>query len=194
MGNLATAKAITFFDVETTGLDPTRSAILQISIVTDWENGTQDSWSTKIKPRDVELKFANEEALKICKYNEADWSDAPMFEDVAETIAKKIAWGPVVGHNIQFDIAHINASLDRRAWRPVNLDEKFDASNHVYKIGYPAIDTCGLAYLYLPTERQNLNALREYFDIDKDRAHDAVTDVEDCRTVFYKIISDTTSS
>jgi len=193
MGNLATAKAITFFDVETTSLDSSKSAILQVSIITDWEDGSQDQWSTKIKPRDIELEFADPEALKICKYDIEEWEDAPSFEEVAETIAKKLAWGPIVGHNVQFDISHLKASFDRRGWRASSRNEKFDSSKKMYKFGYPAIDTCALSFLYLPTERQNLNALREYFGISTDRAHDAETDVEDCREVFYKILGTTTS-
>ena len=191
MANLTNSKAITFFDVETTSLDPKKSAILQISIITDWDDGNQDTWSTKIKPRDVELKFADPEALEVCKYNEDEWSDAPSFEDVAATIAKKLAWGPIVGHNIQFDIAHLRASFERRGWREPNRGERFDVENKVFKIGYPAIDTCALAYLFLEADRQNLNALREHFNIDTSRAHSAVTDTEDCRYVFYNIIEQT---
>ena len=62
MGNLTNAKAITFFDVETTHLDPKLSAILEISIITDWENGQQDMWTTKIKPRRIEMQYASKEA------------------------------------------------------------------------------------------------------------------------------------
>ena len=58
MGNFTTAKATTFFDIETTHLDPSRSAVLEISIITDWDSGSTDTWTTKIKPRPVELKFA----------------------------------------------------------------------------------------------------------------------------------------
>lgn len=188
MANLTNAKAITFVDVETTHLDPALSAILEISIITDWEDGTQDVWTTKIKPRDLELHYASTEALNICKYDDEEWKSAPLFEDVAETIAKKLAWGPIVGHNVQFDIAHLKSSFKRRGWREPEWKEKFDASKKMFKVGYPAIDTCALAYLYLPTERQNLNELRSYFGINTDRAHSADTDVEDCRFVFYKVI------
>ena len=69
--------------------------------------------------------------------------------------------------------------------------ERFDVENKVFKIGYPAIDTCALAYLFLEADRQNLNALREHFNIDTSRAHSAVTDTEDCRYVFYNIIEQT---
>ena len=35
MANFTTAKAVTFFDIETTHLDPKRSAVLEISIITE---------------------------------------------------------------------------------------------------------------------------------------------------------------
>ena len=70
MGNFTTAKAITFLDIETTHLDPRRSAVLEISIITDWEGGNTDVWTTKIKPKPIELEFASKEALEICGYNE----------------------------------------------------------------------------------------------------------------------------
>ena len=60
-----------------------------------------------------------------------------------------------------------------------------------YRFGYPLIDTCALAYIHLPTEKQNLNAIRDYLGIDTSRAHDAESDVEDCRQVFYHIINRT---
>lgn len=194
MGNLTTAKAITFLDTETTHLDPSRSAILSISIITDWDDGKQDVWTTKIKPKPVEMKFASEEALKVCGYNDKEWEGAPSFEDVAEDIAKRIKFGPLVGHNIQFDIAHLKASFLRRGWKEPERGEKYGSGNKKLRIGYPQIDTCSLAYLFLPTERQNLNALREHFNISTDRAHAADTDVEDCRHVFFKIMEYTASS
>ena len=75
MANLTTAKAITFLDIETTHLDPKQSAVLSISIITDWDNGQQDVWSTKIRPRDLELEYASPDALRVCKYDDDEWSD-----------------------------------------------------------------------------------------------------------------------
>ena len=189
MGNLASAKAITFFDIETTHLDPRQSAILQISFITDWEDGRQDKWSTKIKPNKLELEFASREALKICGYSEKDWENAPSFSQVAEEISKRLTWGPLVAHNINFDLAHIRAVFGRYKWTEVDSVKDLDKGNY-FKIGYPIIDTCALAYLFLPSERQNLNELRNYFNISTDGAHEAVKDTEDCREIFYKIISE----
>ncbi len=190
MANLSSSRAVTFLDVETTHLDPKRSAILSISIITDYADGKQDSWSTKIKPRAVELEFADPEALKVCKYNKEEWEDAPAFEEVAEDIIFRLRWGPLVAHNIGFDLSHIRSCLKRYGYTEVNNVSELDQKENVFKIGYPAIDTCALAFIFLPTERQNLNALREYFDIDTARAHSSDTDTEDCRHIFYSIVND----
>ena len=136
MGNLTTAKAITFLDIETTHLDPKQSAVLSISIVTDWDNGKQDVWTTKIKPKDIELKYASKEALDVCHYSDEEWSDAPSFEDVAETIANKIKYGPLVAHNINFDIAHLKASFFRRGWEETKPGEKYESGNKKFNPGY----------------------------------------------------------
>ena len=188
MGNLTTAKAITFLDIETTHLDPKQSAILSISIVTDWDNGKQDVWTTKIKPKDIELKYASKEALEVCHYSDEEWKDAPSFEDVAETIANKIKYGPLVAHNINFDIAHLKASFFRRGWEETKPGEKYGSGNKKFNPGYPLIDTCALAYIFLPTDRQNMTALREHFEMSKEGEHTAEKDVMDCREIFYKII------
>ena len=189
MGNITTAKAITFLDIETTHLDASKSAILSISIITDWDGGKQDVWTTKIKPKDIEMQFASKEALEVCMYSEEEWADAPSFSEVAPEIAKRLMWGPLVAHNIQFDVGHIKSVFKRYGYREAQRNERVENNNKLYKIGYPQIDTCALAYLFLPTERQNLDTLREHFGIDtKGRSHSADTDTEDCRHVFYKIL------
>ena len=193
MGNLGTAKGVTFFDVETTSLDPARSAILQIAIISDKEDGTQETWSTKIKPRDVELRFADKEALKICGYNRSDWEDEPMFEDVAHEIAKRLVWGPVVGHNVQFDISHLTAAFNRRGWSPItrtdNIYRVIENKEKKYKFGYPAIDTCAMAYMFLQSERQSLDHLRSELLLNTGASHDALSDAKACREVFYHILN-----
>ena len=189
MGNFTTAKAITFLDIETTHLDSKRSAILEISIITDWEGGNTDVWTTKIKPKAIELEFASKEALKICGYSDKEWADAPMFEEVADTIASKLRYGPLVAHNISFDINHLTSVFERYKYEQWTIEAPENAKT--YSFGYPKIDTCALAYMFLPTERQNLDTLREHLVIPTEGAHTAEKDVHDCRQVFYHIVSET---
>ena len=189
MGNFTTAKAMTFLDIETTHLSPKRSAILEISIITDWESGSTDVWTTKIKPKPIEIEFASKEALEICKYNEEDWADAPSFEDVADTIASKLRYGPLIAHNISFDISHLTSVFERYKYTPWSREATENAKT--YSFGYPKIDTCALSYMFLPTERQNLDTLREHLDISVEGAHAAEKDALDCRQVFYHIVSET---
>jgi DNA polymerase III epsilon subunit-like protein len=191
MANLLTSRSVTFIDIETTHLDPKYGTILSIAIITDWENGKKDVWSTKIKPKDIEMEFASKTALKICKYNPEDWDDAPSFEDVSCEIAKRLEWGPIVGHNIQFDLSHIKSVFKRFGWRQVDrLENNLIPENRCFKIGYPIIDTCALAFIFTPSERQNLSALRQFYEIDEEgRAHNALADAEDCRQIFYNIVN-----
>jgi DNA polymerase III epsilon subunit-like protein len=188
MGNFATAKAVTFLDTELTHLDPKLSALLEVCFITDWDNGTQSIFHTKIKPTQEELECASQEALDIVGYNDEDWANAPSFDQVADKIAACLKWGPLVAHNAQFDIAHLKAIFERNGW---NIKPKDYNQKGALYVGYPVIDTCALSYLYLDSDRQNLMVLREHFGLDPEGAHGAKKDCEDCRTVFYNIIGKT---
>ena len=186
MGNILDYRTISFFDVETTHLDPSIGEIIQIAILTEDSNGNLKEWSTKIKPQ-LKLGTYSPKALEINGYNEVDWDDAPFFSDVAHLIVSKLQWGPLVAHNAGFDVAFVESCLERQTgWRKGG---RTDFNQKIFRLGYPVIDTVALSYLMIPTERQNLNSLREHFDITKDGAHEAVKDVHDCRSVFWHCAS-----
>lgn len=192
MGNIANAKAITFLDTETICIDPVEgvNTLLSVSFITDWEEGNSTTSNLKIKLSLDQKPHASAEALKINNYSKEAWADAVSFEEAAPIIAKSIAWGPIVAHNAQFDINHIVSSLEANGWRKTKKGERFSLENKTFQVGYPIIDTCSLAYLFMNTEYQNLPTLREALGIDQDRAHSADTDTEDCRQVFYHIVKD----
>ena len=180
--NITDYRTITYFDVETTSLDPTRGEIIQICIVTEDQEGNLSEWSTKIRPRLQEGTY-DRSALKINGFKAKEYIDAPIFEDVADTIIEKLRWGPIVAHNASFDVSFIESNLERYTdWQRGN---RTDFGEKTYRLGYPVIDTVALAYLLMPTERQNMMALREFLEIEKDGGHEAVKDVYDCRTVFW---------
>ena len=182
MGNILDYKTIAYFDVETTHLDPTCGEIIQIAIVIEDRSGKLVEWSTKIRPY-LKPRTYSKRALEINGYNEEAWADAPRFCDVADTIVEKLRWGPIVAHNAPFDVAFVESCLERYSnWEK---GSRTDIDEQIFRLGYPVIDTVTLSWMILPTERQNLNTLREYLDISKDGAHEAVKDVYDCRAVFW---------
>ena len=191
MGNFGNAKAITFLDTETICLNPVAgvNTLLSVCFITDWEEGNSTTTEVKIKLSLDQKPHASAEALKINNYSKEAWADAVSFEEAAPIIAKAIAWGPLIAHNAQFDINHIVSSLEAVGWRKTEYGERFSIEDKTYQVGYPVIDTCALAYLFMSTDYQNLPTLREALDIDPDRAHDALTDTEDCRQVFYHILA-----
>ena len=182
MANITDYRTITYFDVETTSLDPSKGEIIQICILTEDDSGNLEEWSTMIRPRLQEGTYSRE-ALKINNFDPKQYIDAPIFEDVADTIIDKLRWGPIVAHNSSFDISFIESNLSRYTdWKAGN---RTDPSQKIYRLGYPVIDTVALSYLLIPSERQNLMALREHLDICTAGSHEAIKDVYDCRTVFW---------
>ncbi len=182
MANITDYRTITYFDVETTSLDPTRGEIIQICIVTENGDGELKEWSTKIRPR-LQPGTYDKSALKINNFQPRDYIDAPIFEDVADEIVEKLRWGPIVAHNAAFDVSFIESNLDRYTdWKRGN---RTDYNDRTYRLGYPVIDTVALAYMLMPTERQNLMALRDHLNISTEGGHEAIKDVHDCRTVFW---------
>jgi len=103
MSNITDYRTITYFDVETTSLDPTRGEIIQICIVTENSEGELKEWSTKIRPR-LQPGTYDKSALKINNFKPRDYIDAPIFEDVADEIIEKLRWGPIVEHNTACDV------------------------------------------------------------------------------------------
>jgi len=192
MGNFSSAKAVTFLDTETICIDPVKgvNTLLSVSFITDWDDGNTSKTNLKIKLSLDQKPHASADALKINNYSKEAWADAISIEEAAPIIAKSIAWGPIIAHNAQFDINHIVSSLEACGWRKTERNERFSLEDKTFQVGYPIIDTCALAYLFMDTERQNLPTIREALGIDADRAHDAITDTEDCRTLFYHILRD----
>ena len=117
-----------------------------------------------------------------------------MFEEVAHEISRRLVWGPIVGHNVQFDISHLTAAFNRRGWTPIaradNIYKVLEDKEKKYKFGYPAIDTCAMAYMFLGAERQNLDHLRSELLLNTGPSHDALSDAKACREVFYHILNE----
>lgn len=97
-------------DVETTGLRPQESNIIEIAIVgLDAFGNKLSQWSTLINPPGGgELG-----ATHIHGINRAMVEGAPVFSEVATEILDRLVNHIIVGHVIEFDLGHIESEFAR---------------------------------------------------------------------------------
>src|SRR5690606_2327729 len=95
-------------DVETTGLTPESDRILEIAILRADEHGHPiDHWVTRMNPG-VPVR-----ATHIHGISDADVAHAPRFADLAITIGTALQGLVVVAHNVDFDLAFLQAEFAR---------------------------------------------------------------------------------
>lgn len=149
-------------DVETTGLDPERDRITEIGAVRFDANGTVvESYEQLVNPgRDI--PFFIEQLTGIS--NETVRS-SPALGDVAGELRRFVGMGPVVGHNIGFDLA----CLGREG----------------VALGVPGIDTADLSRYLLP-ERQSrgLIDVANALGVEAGEHHRALPDARTAAAVF----------
>jgi DNA polymerase III epsilon subunit family exonuclease len=100
----------TVVDVETTGLDPFCSRVVECAIVTCSADGEiLDEWTSLIAPP-VGIEIGASWLHGITRQSLAP---APSFADVAYEIAGRLRETIVVGHVVAFDLAHLRAEFHR---------------------------------------------------------------------------------
>jgi DNA polymerase III alpha subunit (gram-positive type) len=162
-------------DTETTGLDPEKSAILEICIVVLEGGQRVDRFHTRIKPTERDLELAQARALEINGYAKRPelWNDAPHFEQVAEKIAATLDGCIPVGHNVAFDLGMLRANYRRHGFSG--------------RVPYPAVDTLTLVAEHLwplGLRSASLGSVRSFLGWSSIGAHTAVQDVEDTLALF----------
>lgn len=169
------AQNIMFIDTETGGLSPRDSDIVQIAVVlTDprAENVLAE-WETKVKPR----KPVHPRAAAVNGYNEAAWRDAPEIDEVIRYLADQ-SKGTVFGaHNMPFDWAFVEAAMEAAGVR--------------WRGAWHKIDTLTLSYPLLHAglvPDVKLATLCEFFEIEQEKAHDALSDVRNCMEIYRRLM------
>ena len=147
------------FDVETSGLSAKRHRVLQIAVVVIDEDGNiLTEWSSYVRRR-----FGRVGPTGIHGIRRRDLRHAPKFRELMPTLVDRFGDAIVVGHNVDFDWSFL-----RRAFR---------------KAGYPLPDATRLCTLQLSRSldpdrklRHRLSDLCERYDVNLERAHDALAD------------------
>ena len=161
-------------DTETTGLDPLRGdRLVEIGCVEIFNRmPTGQTFHRHINPeRDMPA-----EAFAVHGLSTVFLADKPLFAHVVEEFLEFIADAPLVIHNASFDIAFINAELDRIKRPPISRER--------------LVDTLLLARRKHPGVSNRLDDLCSRYAIDNSRRtkHGALLDAELLAEVYIDLI------
>lgn len=145
--------SIVALDIETTGLDPARDAIIEIGAVRFNSRRIEDEWSTLINPGREIPPFIT----RLTGITTGMVAGAPPIATVIGDLQNFVADLPILGHNVKFDVSFFR---ERGVFRENEL-----------------LDTYDLASVLLPSAgRYNLGALASYVGIPMPTAHRALED------------------
>lgn len=119
--------AFAIIDVETTGLSPRTDRVLELAIVRiDAQGQMVDEWATRFNPE------GPVGATHIHGIRDADVANAPLFRNLALTVASLLAGLPVAAHNASFDLAFLRAEFETAGWDMPSIPSfcTLDASRH----------------------------------------------------------------
>ncbi len=160
-------------DLETTGLDPERDAILEVGAVrfrTSFDDGTVqtqvlDTWSSLVNPgRHIPIQIQ-----QLTGITEKEVSRAPRFSQVIHEVDRFLGRWPVVGHNVGFDLGFLRS--------------------HDLPLSNPAVDTFEIASIMLPhAARYSLSKLGEMLDLPTLGNHRALDDAIAAKDLFTALL------
>lgn len=153
-------------DLETTGLSVESDLIIEVGATRFDRSGRYENYRTFVNPgRQIPI-----EVQELTGISNDDIRDAPRFSEVRDTVREFIGDLPIVGQNIAFDIAFLEAERVRSY--------------------APSFDTWELASVLLPTaDRLSLGKIAEALGIVMPVAHRALADAEATRDIFLALLA-----
>ncbi len=155
---------IVVIDLETTGLDPEKDAIIEIGAVRFTDRRVEGEWDSLINPGRRIPPFITQ----LTGINDQMVIRAPSIQDVLPDLVKFVGTLPILGHNVRFDISFL-----RRLG--------------VFR-NNPTLDTYEMASVLLPgAGRYNLGALTKALGVPFPATHRALADAQATRGVYLKL-------
>ncbi|MGC9469771.1 MAG: helicase C-terminal domain-containing protein [Anaerolineae bacterium] len=153
-------------DLETTGLDPMRDAIIEIGAVRFDEERVYDRFSTFVNPGRRIPPFITE----LTGIRDEDVMTAMGAREATSQLADFVGRDPVVGHNVQFDLSFLR--------------------NHRVLQRNAAIDTFEIAGILVPhASRYSLANLVKELGLDlPEQTHRALDDAEMTQALFARLL------
>jgi ATP-dependent DNA helicase DinG len=156
--------SIVAVDIETTGLDPEKDAIIEIGAVRFNERRVEAEWSNLINPGRRIPPFVTQ----LTGITDQMVLQAPSIKQVLADLEAFVGNVPVLGHNVSFDLAFLRRQRILRR----NV----------------AIDTYELASVLLPNAgRYNLGALAQSLGVLLPATHRALDDARATRGIFLRL-------
>ena len=155
-------------DVETTGLDPYKSAMIEVGVVVFRADGEiLDEWGSLLNPNEE----VPEMITRLTGITQQMVDGAPSIYSQRSRLKRLISDHVVVGHNVGFDLGFLNAES--------------------IAMGAHRVDTIALASILLPEAgRYGLGALAQFLDLPRDSAvqsHRALDDAHLTTTLFLDL-------
>lgn len=159
-------QALAFVDLETTGLDPSRHDILEIAVLRVDARSLEvlAQRDTLVAPE--RLEDAQPEALSVCGFSKAAWTNAVSLREALLAIAPLLEGALIAGHNVGFDWAFLEAGFHR-------------AGLTLPRVDYHRLDTASLAWPLVASgelSSLSLDGLATLLGIDRPRPHRALAD------------------
>src|SRR5687767_10869586 len=157
-------QSIVAIDIETTGLNQDRDAIIEIGAVRFKGHRIEDEWSSLINPN----KHIPDFISGLTGIDDAMVRQAPRLQDVALELEAFAGDAPVIGHNVRFDLGFLQRA---------GLFQYNEVS-----------DTYELASVLMPTaSRYNLGALGKQLGILLPATHRALDDAKVTMAAFNRL-------
>lgn len=152
-------------DLEMTGLQSERDAILEIGAVKFRDDEVLGTWSSLVNPN----RPLSHKIERLTGISPEDVAHAPALHSVLPTLARFIGEHPIVGHSIQSDLAFL-----QRAG---------------YTAPPPALDTFELACILMPyASRFSLARLAQELNIEFTTHHRALEDAKLAHRLFCALL------
>jgi DNA polymerase-3 subunit epsilon/ATP-dependent DNA helicase DinG len=156
--------SIVAIDIESTGLDKDRDAIIEIGAVRFNGKRVEDEFSTLVNPG----KHIPEFITGLTGIDDSMVRQAPRLADIVHELAAFVADAPVIGHNVRFDLGFLQKA------NVLNLNR--------------VIDTYVLASVLMPAaSRYNLGALGQQLGILLPATHRALDDARVTHAVYERL-------
>jgi DNA polymerase-3 subunit epsilon/ATP-dependent DNA helicase DinG len=158
-------QSIVALDIETTGLNEERDAIIEIGAIKFKGHRVEDEWSSLISPG----RHIPEFITGLTGISDVEVRNAPRFRDITEELEEFVGDAPVVGHSVRFDLGFL---------------QKQGGILHYNEV----IDTFELASVLMPTaSRYNLASLGKQLGILLPATHRALDDAKVTMAAFNRL-------